>query len=150
MFFATEFELFEDEGLVIALPFGMPGGTEGRDFNDALLMAADWLKCEIETQLMGYEAGLESSFGNKPRHEGGRVVVIGVETSLEAIDTVTASEAAEALGVSRPRVSQMLKCGKLVGYTKGHATYVTQESLDARLAEKPKAGRPKKSAHPAL
>lgn len=146
MFFATEFELYKGEEYILAEPFGMLGCTEGYDFNNALFMAADWLKCELEARLMGYGEEPKPSFGNKPQHENGQVVVIGVEVSLEAVDTVTASEAAELLGVSRPRITQMLNVGKLMGYTKGHATFVTRESVDARLAEKPKAGRPRKAA----
>ena len=56
-----------------------------------------------------------------------------------------ASEAALALGVSRPRISQMIKSGRLEGYTKGRATFVTTESVRARLADHPTAGRPRKS-----
>lgn len=85
------------------------------------------------------------TFGNTAEH-GGTIGVVGVETSLEAIDTVLASEAAEMLGVSRGRVSQMLAAGQLEGFRRGRATFVTRESVKARLAEAPKAGRPHRQA----
>lgn len=141
MFVLAEFELFEDEGMVVALPYDLEGGTEGYDFRDAATMAADWLRAEAEHWLMSGIEPPELELNHAPRH-GGQVTIIGVSVSLEAIDTVTASEAAELLGVSRPRITQMIKSGKLEGYTKGHATFVTRASVEARLAERPRPGRP--------
>ena len=69
-----------------------------------------------------------------------------MEASLDTVPAVTASEAAELLGVSRARVSQMLKAGLLMGFRKGRDSFITRYSVDARLREKPKAGRPKKAA----
>lgn len=50
------------------------------------------------------------------------------------------------LGVSRGRVSQMLAAGQLEGFRRGRATFVTRESVKARLVEAPKAGRPHREA----
>ena len=143
MFVLAEFELFEDEGLVAALPFELEGGTEGYEFQDAATMAADWLRAEAEHWLMSGIKPPELGLNHPPQH-GGQAAIIGVSVSLEAINTVTASEAAELLGVSRPRITQMIKSGKLEGYTKGHATFVTRASVEARLAEHPRPGRPPK------
>ena len=41
------------------------------------------------------------------------------------------------LGVSRPRITQMIKSGRLKGYTKGHATFVTRASVEERLLHPP-------------
>lgn len=141
MFVLAEFELFEDEDMVLALPFELEGGTEGYDFQDAAAMAADWLRAEAEHWLMSGTEPPKLGLSHASRH-GGQVVIIGVSVSLEAIDTVTASEAAELLGVSRPRITQMIKAGRLEGYTKGHATFVTRASVEARLVERPRPGRP--------
>lgn len=143
MFVLAEFELFEDEDMVLALPFELEGGTEGYDFQDAAAMAADWLRAEAEHWLMGGTEPPKLGLNHASRH-GGQVVIIGVSVSLEAIDTVTASEAAELLGVSRPRITQMIKAGRLEGYTKGHATFVTRASVEARLVERPRPGRPRR------
>lgn len=140
-----EFELFEDEGLVLAFPFDMEGGTQGRDVREASEMAADWLKGEVEHRMMTGEPLPEATFGNEPR-QGGRVAIVAVDADLDSVETVAASDAAEMLGVSRARVSQMLSSGLLEGYRKGRATFVTLDSVKARLAERPKAGRPRKAA----
>ena len=140
-----EFELFEDEGWVLAFPYDMDGGTQGADLKEACEMAADWLKGEVEHRMMAGLALPEATFGNDPRH-GGRNAIVAVDADLDSVPTVSASDAAEMLGVSRPRVSQMLSSGTLEGYRKGRATFVTLDSVNARLAESPKAGRPHKDA----
>lgn len=138
-----EFELFEDDGFVCAFPFDMEGGTQGRDWREAAEMAADWLKGELERMLMSGQEPPEATFGHLPEHEGGRVAIVAVEADLSKVDAVSAARAAEMLGVSRPRVSQMLKSGQLEGWREGRDTMVTLDSVAARLAERPKAGRPK-------
>lgn len=138
-----EFELFEDDGFVLAFPFDMEGGTQGCDVKEASEMAADWLKSELEHRLMTGEPFPEATFGNEPQHDG-RIAIVAVDADVDTVETVAASDAAEMLGVSRPRVSQMLANGMLVGYRKGRGTFVTLESVKARLSENPKAGRPRK------
>ena len=144
MFYLCEFELFPEEGMVVAYPFGLEGATCGADFRDAAAMAADWLKGDADMRLMlGHELP-ELPIGNEPRHKGGRILLVGVDASLENIDAVSAAEAAELLGVSRGRVTQMVAAGQLFGFKKGRNAYVSRNSLNARLAEAPKAGRPRK------
>ena len=147
MFFMAEFELFESEGAILALPFGLEGGTEDPTTEEAAAMAADWLRGEVEHWLMTGTRLPSPPLGNVPLR-GGRVCIVGVSCSLEAIDTMTASEAAQALGVSRPRISQMIKSGRLEGFTRGHATFVTTASVRARLAEPPRPGRPRRQPEP--
>lgn len=143
MFAVYEFEFFEDEGWVVAMPFDLEGGTQGRDIAEASRMAADWLKGEVEHALMCGTELPSPTFGNTQQH-GGRVGVVAVEASLETVDCVTASEAADMLGVSRSRVSQMLASGQLEGWKRGASTFVTCASVRARLAECPRPGRPRK------
>lgn len=148
MFYLCEFELYEDEGMVTALPFGLEGGTCGTDFRDAAEMAADWLKGDADMRLiLGHDLP-ELPIGNKPEH-GGQLLLVGVDASLDNIDAVPAHKAADMLGVTRARVSQMLKTQRLLGFRKGRDVFVTKDSLRARMAEKPKAGRPKKEVIPA-
>ncbi len=132
MFILREFELFESDGYVLAFPFGLEGGTQGVSLNDAAEMAADWLRGTAEDWLIRGVEPPEPTFGNEPEH-GGRVILIGVEVSRDAIPTVSASEAAEKLGVSRPRVTQMLASGALVGWRDGRNTRITVDSVNARL-----------------
>ena len=76
---ACEFEFFEDKGWVLAFPFGLEGGTQGRDTADAARMAVDWLKGEVEHSLMCGTPLLSPTFGNVPMH-GGTVSIVSIET----------------------------------------------------------------------
>lgn len=146
MLYVYEFELCESEGMVVAFPFDFLGGTQGSDLAEASEMAADWLKTELEYRLMGGEDIPEATLGHDPERDGGRILLVAVDASLDTVKAVTATKAAEMLGVSRPRISQMLKAQKLIGYRKGRDTFVTVDSVNARLAESPKSGRPKAKA----
>lgn len=140
-----EFELFEENGCVLAFPFDFDGGTQGENVKEASEMAADWLKGEVEHRLMVGQPLPEATFGHEPQH-GGRVAIVAVDANLDSVEAIAASDAADMLGVSRGRVSQMLASGQLEGYRKGRATLVTLESVKARLVETPKPGRPRKMA----
>ena len=143
MIYIREFEFFEDEGMVSAFPFGLEGATCGTDFNDAVFMATDWLKSTVEYQLINGEKPESGSFGNKPQH-GGQVIAISVDCDLSRVDAVTAADAARMLGVSSARVAQMCENGRLTSWKDGSKRMVLRDSVNARLAEHPKAGRPRK------
>lgn len=143
MLHVYEFEVFEDEGWLLAFPYDLEGGTQGKTMREVAEMAADWLQGEMEHRALKDIPFPEPTFGNKPRH-GGENMIVAVNAGLDTVETVTAGEAAEMLGVSRPRVSQMLKTGQLEGHSKGRATLVTVASVKARLDEKPRPGRPRK------
>lgn len=145
MLHVYEFEVFESEGWFLALPFDMDGGTQGATFAEACEMAADWLKTMGEHWAMAGEDAPEATFGNEPEH-GGKTVIVAVDAGIDTVKAVSASEAADMLGVSRPRVSQMIKANQLVGFRKGRDTLVTLDSVNARLSDKPKSGRPKTTA----
>lgn len=136
-----EFEVFQEEGHYLAFPYDLEGGTQGESFEDLCLMIADWLKVTIEE----YEVkGLElpaPTFGNVTRH-GGTNMVFGVSAGLETIEKVTASEAARMLGVTQGRISQMVRDARLFGWREGRNSYVSLDSVRARLEERPHAGRP--------
>ena len=137
-----EFEVFEDEGWMVALPFDLDGGTQGRDFRDACEMAAEWLQMEMEHRAMHDLEVPESSLGHEPQH-GGRVVTIAVHAGKDTVRKLSAADAARELGVTPGRVSQMIAAGQLEAFRDGHKTWVTEDSIKARINEKPKAGRPK-------
>lgn len=145
MLYVYEFELFTgQDGWIIARPFDFEGATQGADVAEASEMAADWLRTEIEYRLMDSRDIPEATLGHEPARKNGRNLLVAVEASLDGIPAVPASEAAKILGVSRARVSQMRKACLLQGFRKGRDTFITKDSIDARLREKPKAGRPKK------
>ena len=91
------------------------------------------------------ETAPKPTLGHEPE-QGGRVLVVSVEVSLDVVSTVSAKEAAEMLGIGKARVSTMVKDGILAGYKDGRDMRVTVDSINARKAAKPKAGRPRKIA----
>lgn len=143
MFYMQEFEIVNDGDVYIALPFDLPGGTQGDSLGNATRMAGEWLHDEMVHSLMSETPLPEPTFGNVP-HQGGRVVLVGMEATLSDVPSVSASEAAVRLGVSRPRITKMLQTGQLEGWKDGRNTRVTVASINARLAEHPNAERPQK------
>ena len=144
MLHVYEFEVFEDEGALVALPFDMDGGTQGADFREACEMAADWLKTEMEHRAMRDIPFPEATFGNEPRN-GGRTVIVAVDAGKETVPRVTAAVAAHELGVTPGRVSQMVKSGLLESFELDGRTWLTRGSVEARKEGAPRAGRPKKT-----
>ena len=143
LFGVYEFEIVQDEGWYVASPYDLPGGTQGEDFEDLCLMVADWLKITLEDFDMRGETPPRPTFGNAPRH-GGTNMVFAVQAGRETVEKVTASEAARLLGVRRARVTQLLASARLIGYRDGRNTYVTMDSVRARLEKQPRGGRPRK------
>lgn len=142
MIFIREFEIFEEDGLFIADPTDMGGGTFGESFRDAVESASDWL---YETVLDDMANGRETeggALGANPSR-GGRIVAVSVNCDLARADAVTAADAARMLGVSSARVAQMCESGRLTSWKEGSRRMVMRGSIEARLAERPKAGRPR-------
>ena len=146
MIHVYEFEIFPDEGMYSAIPFDMEGGTCGSDFDDACFMAGDWLRTEMEQRDIRDEGFPHATFGNEPRHPGGKVIAFATDAGRDTVRKVTASEAARMLDVTPGRVTQMIDAGLLTAWREGHRTWVSVDSVNARLAESPKAGRPNKTA----
>jgi predicted RNase H-like HicB family nuclease len=143
MQYTYEFELFESDGWFIAYPYDMEGATQGATVKEAALMAADWLRTEIEHRLIHELSIPDATFGNAPK-EGGSRMIVSVEAGLDQIATVSASEAARILGVTPGRVTHMIRDGQLESFKNGHKTSVTRASIDVRLAAPRSAGRPRK------
>lgn len=139
-----EFELYPIDGSLRAVPFDFEGEAKGRNRAEASRKAVSLLRREIEKCLINNGSMPKATYGNVPQHDGGVVLIASIDASVDAIDTMTASEAATKLGVSRARVSQMVKAGILEGYTKGNASFITCESVERRLKSDPKPGRPRK------
>ena len=144
MNYIYEFELFNDDNFILAFPFDFEGGTQGDSLQDVCSMAADWLQTELEHRLMHDLEIPKPTFGNTPQHADGRIVLISVQADRDTIRKMSAADAARTLGVSPGRVSQMIATHQLEAFKDGHKTWVTEDSVKARLAEAPKSGRPKK------
>lgn len=112
MTYVWEFEFFDSDGVVDAVPCGSlgGGGTFGSDLNDAVESAADFLACMVDDHLMG---GIElptPDFGHEPQH-GGKIIAVAVSRKLADIPAITAADAARMLSVSSARVSQLIMLG---------------------------------------
>ena len=144
MLYTYEFEFFKDGKYFVVIPFDWDGATQGKNEKDAAFMAADWLKIMIDHHLMHNLPIPEATFGNEPQN-GGKTMIVAIEASLDAIRAVRAYEAAEILGVSRGRVSQMVDQYLLEGFKKGRDVFITMDSINARLKEARRFRLPKKS-----
>ena len=145
MLYIREFEFYESEGCTLAYPCDMEGGTFGDDLEDAVESASDWLRETVTDDLAHGRIPQGGRLGHEPEH-GGRVIAVAVSCDLEHADAVTAADAARMLGISTARVAQMCGSGKLTSWKQGSRRMVMRSSVEARLAERPKAGRPRKAA----
>ncbi|MEG0050332.1 MAG: helix-turn-helix domain-containing protein [Clostridia bacterium] len=145
MLYVYEFEFYKSGNSVVAYPFEVGEGTFGDDLRDAVECAADWLSGFINDHLVSGNPLPTPEFGHLPRF-GGTIIAVAVDCDLSKIEAVSAADAARILGVSTARVAQMCEAGKLESWREGSSRRVTRGSLDARLLDAPKAGRPKKAA----
>ena len=141
MIYIREFEFYLSEsGQIIAEPCDMEGGTFGSDLRDAVESASDWLYETVLDNLANHKVPEGGKLNHPPKH-GGR---ISVKCDLSHADAVTAADAARMLKVSSARVAQMCLNGKLTSWKEGTRRMVLRSSIEARLEECPKAGRPRK------
>lgn len=143
--YVCEFEFVEDGDMVLAWPFwpGYAAGTEGCGLEDAVAMAADWLRTMVLDCLAKGEAVPACGFGHEPER-GGKVIAVAIEADLSEVPAMTAAEAARTLGISTARVAQLCKAGQLDSWKVGGTRMVSKESVDTRLDEGATAGRPRK------
>lgn len=143
--YVCEFEFVRDGDYILCWPFwpGRVDGTQGEDFDDAVDMAADWLHTMVLDYLMkGYEVP-KFPKGNEPKR-GGSIVAVAVDASLSEVPAVTAADAAGLLGISAARVTQLCNAKLLDSWKVGRTRMVSLESIELRLDEERKAGRPKR------
>lgn len=140
--FICDFELVDKGKRTVAYPVGLPGATEGIGLQDAVAMAADWLRETALDYLMGGEPWPDLPLGAEPTR-GGRMVTVAVGASLDEVPAMTAAEAARMLGVSTARVSQLCRAGLLDSWKVGGTRMVSRESVETRAEEGRQAGRPR-------
>ena len=134
--YVCEFELVQGEKYIQCWPFfpGRVDGTQGTIFDDAIEMAADWLRIIVLDYLMSGEEVPTLPLGNLPRR-GGDIIVVAVDASLDQVPAVGASEAARMLGVSTERVSQLISAGHLESWKVSGTRMVSVDSIEARAKE---------------
>lgn len=139
----------DEDGYSVTVP-DLPGCfTYGDTVEDALSMAADAMSTYVAALLA--DGKQPPAFTQHDCPKDARSIDVFFETDEDYIidgDVVSASRASEELGVSKGRVTQMLDAGILEGFRRGRRTYITVNSINARLEEAPKAGRPKKVITP--
>lgn len=149
MVFLCEFEVFRDrQGLYHAVPFGLKGEITGSNYRETCEKAIEWLTNELSDRTNRGEEPPQTSLGNIAKGDGvillaGVTIVSEVERMRQKGALVSASKAAEMLGVSRGRVSQLIKSGQLKGRHMGRDTFVTIASVEERLKHPRKPGRPR-------
>lgn len=87
-------------------------------FADACEIAAEWLQVECEYRAIHDEPFPKQTFGNQPKN-GGKVVIVAINADKDTVRKVNASRAAEMLGVTKGRVSQMVKANQLEAFRDG-------------------------------
>ena len=117
--------------------------TQGTNLADAAYMANDALTLELVDRIKaGENPALVGKFG-ADRPEGGAVMaVMAVPEAQDELQEMTPQEAADLLGVSRPRIYAMAKSGILQARKIGGAVMITTDSVKARINAPGKVGRP--------
>ena len=136
--------LDEDGRYLVEFP-DLPGCfSEGETFTEAAAMGADAAKSYVASLLAHQDTVPEPQRHACP--EGSESVLIFFETDPSYLitgDVISAAEAARRLSLSAGRVSHMINAGILDGYRQGRRTWVSEKSVEARLQETVRAGRPR-------
>lgn len=135
----------EDGGYDVEFP-SLPGCFAcGDTIAEAAEQAVDAASTYVAVLVRDGLAVLEPEFIEPA--DGGLSMMVAFSTDEGYIvegETVSAAGAARGLSVSPGRITHMLDSGILTGYRKGRRTYVTVESIAARLTDTPRSGRPKR------
>ena len=144
MAYVYEGKIEREDGCFVATVPAFPGCFGGGDtIADACRNASEALRLFIADRLDNGTPLPPQIISAEPSV----VLVVDVaDDFVAASKCMTVSEAAEALGVSSSRVSQLLGNGQLEPYQDGGRRMVTIASVNARKARKPAPHRPRKTA----
>lgn len=135
----------DEGGYAIYFP-DLPGAlSQGSDLTEASLNAAEALEVHIGGFLLDGEDLPASTFGHELPEGALRAIVVAslTDEEVKARSYLTIGEAAEALGVTPGRVSQLITRGLLQAIGEGTGRRVSPESVQYRLDNPKPAGRPK-------
>lgn len=121
--------------------------SEGDTLIETVEMIADAGKTYISALVKEGEKVPVSTVREIP--EGNREAWVSFEADPSYViagDVISAAQAARELGLSAGRITHMLNAGLLDGYREGRRTWITKESVKARVKEPRNAGRPKRLA----
>jgi excisionase family DNA binding protein len=119
--------------------------ARGDSLEDVLKSAPDALETHIGTYLADGKDVPPSTFGHKADKDQ-ILAVISFEVAAASVGAhhIAARYVAERLGISRGRISQLLKEGRLEGYRNGREVMVSEASVKRFIANKRGVGRPPK------
>lgn len=143
--YEAEFRYSDDDGAWYAEFPGFDGSAyaDGATLEEAARNAAALLELTICDYLDSGKPLPAPAFHEPP------LSVISVEVddgAVAASRCMGVSDAAELLGVTPGRVSQLLSSGQLEAYEYRGTRLVTIASVNARRASAPRTGRPRKAA----
>ncbi len=118
---------------------------KGTSEEDVLTKASDSLRKTLQKYLLEGKPLPVTSFGHQPE-ENEHVITMALEVTLDKTEWFTVEESMSILNVTQPRISHLLRSGRLTAYREGRRTYILKDSLQAYLATPRHAGRPKKAA----
>lgn len=147
--YAYEYEVFPRCGRFVGTSFEFRVVVAGETKAKVARMIESSLRVEVERLLLRDGHASEASEGNAPSHAGGCILTARFDVSMDIAGAVSVAEAARILGISRARVFQLLKEGRLEAVSGGCATLVACPSIAGRLQEELSAGSPCKGAAPA-
>lgn len=135
----------EDGGYDASVP-SLPGCYSfGETYEEAAAMVADAMRTYVASLLRHGEEVPIPRFRDPMPGESSLAVYFDVDEGyIVEGEVVSAAEASRRLGVTPGRVTHMLESGVLKGYRRGRRTYVTVESIERRLSEGARPGRPRR------
>lgn len=139
--YEANFERDED-GFSVTFPQFPEGVSFGKDIVEAASNAAECLQLLIVGYLDEGKSLPSPEFSDPPQ----TILCVDVdEKDIALSKCMTVTQAAEELGVSRGRVSQLLSSGGLESFMYGTVRMVTIASVEERLSNPPEPHRPKRS-----
>lgn len=139
----------KDGGFEATFPAWPEVSGAGATFGEALKKASDALTDAVSLKL-DETRDLPAGDLDIEAPKGAKVAAVCVDAIPASVSLLlTASDASTILGVTRSRISNMLRAGILEeGHRDGRSTVVTLKSVNNRLNNPRKPGRPKKNPDP--
>jgi predicted RNase H-like HicB family nuclease len=117
--------------------------TQGSSYIDAIEMAADFLRgLVIDALAAGEDLPARDFSSNLGDHE--QSVVLALDISSSDLEWIPSEEAAYILGITPGRVRALANTGKLPTEKRGRDLYVSRTAVEARKANPPRRGKPKR------
>jgi excisionase family DNA binding protein len=146
MRFIYEIVISPDDNMYSMEVPDLPGCfTWGDSIGEVLEKAPDALETHVGACLADGETVPPAVFGHKANDDQ-TLAVVSFEVTAASVGAphIAARYAAERLGVSKGRVSQLLGEGRLEGYRNGREVMVSETSIERFAASRRSVGRPRK------